>query len=134
MRRTDGGNGLAIRRICGAILSKDIALPTSYCSRHKTFCAKLNSSKEKISTVGETIHRIHSHNAYTEWCCKVNSMADNTNLSKFNYTLRHSITEVKQRWLVIGWLTKNLLSRAPPCFGRHVKLVVPVAFAVVSTL
>jgi hypothetical protein len=27
----------------------------------------------------------------------------------------------------------NLLSRAPPCFGRHVKLLVPAAFAVVST-
>jgi hypothetical protein len=28
---------------------------------------------------------------------------------------------------------QNLLSRAPPCFGRHVKPLVPVAFAVVST-
>jgi hypothetical protein len=30
---------------------------------------------------------------------------------------------------------QNLLSRAPPCFGRHVKLLVlvPVAFAIVST-
>jgi hypothetical protein len=26
-------------------------------------------------------------------------------------TLRHAITEVKQRWSVIGWVTKNLLSR-----------------------
>jgi hypothetical protein len=33
---------------------------------------------------------------------------------------------------VIGWVTKNLLSRAPPCFGRHVKPLVPAAFAVVS--
>jgi hypothetical protein len=33
----------------------------------------------------------------------------------------------------IGWVTKNLLSRAPPCFGRHVKPLVPVAFAIVST-
>jgi hypothetical protein len=41
--------------------------------------------------------------------------------------------EVKQRWSVIGWVTKNLLSRAPPCFGRHVKPLVPAAFAVVST-
>jgi hypothetical protein len=43
-----------------------------------------------------------------------------------------AIAEVKQRsqkW-VIGWVTKNLLSRAPPCFGRHVKLLVG-AFAVV---
>jgi hypothetical protein len=31
----------------------------------------------------------------------------------------------------VGWVTKNL-SRALPCFGRHVKLV-PVVFAVVST-
>jgi hypothetical protein len=31
-----------------------------------------------------------------------------------------------------GWVTKNLLSLAPPCFGRHVKPMVPVAFAVVA--
>jgi hypothetical protein len=31
--------------------------------------------------------------------------------------LRHAIAEVKQHWLVIGWVTKNLLSRAPPCSG-----------------
>jgi hypothetical protein len=47
--------------------------------------------------------------------------------------LRRSITKVKQRWSVIGWVTKNLLSRAPPCFGRHVKSLVPAAFAVVNT-
>jgi hypothetical protein len=28
---------------------------------------------------------------------------------------------------------QNLLSRASPCFGRHVKPLVPVAFAIVST-
>jgi hypothetical protein len=43
------------------------------------------------------------------------------------------IAEVKQRWSVIGWVTKNLLSRAPACFGRHIKPLVPAAFAVVST-
>jgi hypothetical protein len=47
--------------------------------------------------------------------------------------LRRAIAEVKQRWTLIGWVTKNLLSAAPPCFGRHVKLLVPVAFVVVST-
>jgi hypothetical protein len=47
--------------------------------------------------------------------------------------LRHAITEVKQRWSFIGWVTKNLLSRGPPCFGKLVKLLVPAAFAVVST-
>jgi hypothetical protein len=47
--------------------------------------------------------------------------------------LQHAIAEVKQRWSVIGWVTKNLLSRAPPCFGRYVKPLVPAAFAVVST-
>jgi hypothetical protein len=35
--------------------------------------------------------------------------------------------------LVIGWMSKNLLSRAPPCFGRHVKPLIPAAFAVVNT-
>jgi hypothetical protein len=33
----------------------------------------------------------------------------------------------------MGWAIKNLLSRAPPCFGGHVKPLVPAAFAVVST-
>jgi hypothetical protein len=47
--------------------------------------------------------------------------------------LRHAIAEVKQRGSVIGWVIKNLLSRAPPCFGRHFKPLVPAAFAVVST-
>jgi hypothetical protein len=40
-----------------------------------------------------------------------------------------AIVEVKQRWSVIGWVTKNVLSRAPPCFGRHIGLAV---FEVVS--
>jgi hypothetical protein len=31
------------------------------------------------------------------------------------------------------WVTKNLISRAPPCFGRPIKPLVPVAFVVVST-
>jgi hypothetical protein len=35
--------------------------------------------------------------------------------------------------LVIGWVTKILLYWAPPCFGRHVKPLVPAVFAVVST-
>jgi hypothetical protein len=47
--------------------------------------------------------------------------------------LRRAITKVKQRWSVIGWVTKNLLSRTPPCFGKPVKPLVPAAFAVVST-
>jgi hypothetical protein len=37
----------------------------------------------------------------------------------------------------VGWffggVTKDLLSRAPPCFGSHVKPLVPAAFAVVTT-
>jgi hypothetical protein len=47
--------------------------------------------------------------------------------------LRRAITEAKQRWSAIGWVTKKLFSRAPPCFRRHVKPLVPAAFAVVST-
>jgi hypothetical protein len=46
---------------------------------------------------------------------------------------RRAIAEVKQRWSAIGWVTKNLLSRAPTCFGRHVKPLTPAAFPVVST-
>jgi hypothetical protein len=40
--------------------------------------------------------------------------------------LRRALVEIKQRWSVIGWM----LSRVPPCFGRHVKPLVPDAFAV----
>jgi hypothetical protein len=47
--------------------------------------------------------------------------------------LRRAITEVKQRWSVIGRVTKKLLSRAPPSFGRHGKPLVLAAFAVVSS-
>jgi hypothetical protein len=47
--------------------------------------------------------------------------------------LQRAIAEVKQRWSVIGWITKNLLYRAPPCSGRHVKPLVSAALAVVST-
>jgi hypothetical protein len=47
--------------------------------------------------------------------------------------LRRAIAEFKQRWSVIGWVTKNVLSPAPPCFGTHDKPLVPAAFSVVST-
>jgi hypothetical protein len=47
--------------------------------------------------------------------------------------LRRAIAEVKLCWLLIGWVTKNLLSQTPPCFGRRVEPLVPAAFAVVST-
>jgi hypothetical protein len=47
--------------------------------------------------------------------------------------LRRVIAEVKQLWSVIGWVTKNVISRAPPCFGRLVKPLVPVAFAIISS-
>jgi hypothetical protein len=47
--------------------------------------------------------------------------------------LRSAIAEVKQRWSVIRWMTKNLLSSAPPCFGSHVKPLVPAEFAPTNT-
>jgi hypothetical protein len=47
--------------------------------------------------------------------------------------LRRAIAEVKQRCPVIGWVTKTLLSRAPPCVGRHVKPLAAAALAVIST-
>jgi hypothetical protein len=47
--------------------------------------------------------------------------------------LRRAIAKVKQSWSVVGWVTKNLLSLAPPFFERQVKQLVPAAFAVVST-
>jgi hypothetical protein len=46
--------------------------------------------------------------------------------------LLRAIAVVKQLCSVIGWVSKNLLSRAPPCFGTHVKPLIPAAFAVVS--
>jgi hypothetical protein len=47
--------------------------------------------------------------------------------------LSSTIAERKQHCSVIGWVTKNLLSRAPPCFRRHVKPLVPAVFTVVIT-
>jgi hypothetical protein len=41
-------------------------------------------------------------------------------------------SEAKQRWSVIGWVTKNLLSRVP-WLRKARKQVVPAAFVVVST-
>jgi hypothetical protein len=46
--------------------------------------------------------------------------------------LGRAVAEAKQRWSVIGWVTKNLLSRSLPCFGKHVKPLVSAAFAVGS--
>jgi hypothetical protein len=46
---------------------------------------------------------------------------------------RRAIAEFKQRWSVIRWGIKNVLSQAPLCYGRHVKQLVPPTFAVVST-
>jgi hypothetical protein len=43
-----------------------------------------------------------------------------------------AIAEAKHREQM-PWIGENLLSRAPPCFGRHVKPLVPAAFAVVCT-
>jgi hypothetical protein len=39
---------------------------------------------------------------------------------------KKAIAEAKLRsqWSVMGWVTKNLSSRAPACFGRHVKPLV----------
>jgi hypothetical protein len=34
---------------------------------------------------------------------------------------------------VIEWVTKNLLYRTPPYYGRHVKPLVPAAFVVIRT-
>jgi hypothetical protein len=44
--------------------------------------------------------------------------------------LRRAIADVKQRWSVIGWVTKNLL--APPCFRRQFSLQNPQWARVVS--
>jgi hypothetical protein len=46
--------------------------------------------------------------------------------------VRRTIAEAKQYWSIIGWVTKNLLTRDPPCFARHVKPLVPAGLAVVS--
>jgi hypothetical protein len=47
--------------------------------------------------------------------------------------VRHTIVEAKQHWSFIGLVTKNLTSRPRPCFGRHVKPLVPAVLAIVST-
>jgi hypothetical protein len=47
--------------------------------------------------------------------------------------LQRGIVEVKQRWLVIGWVTNNLLSRVPPYFGMHVKPHWPAWWVIVRS-
>jgi hypothetical protein len=64
----------------------------------------------------------------------VSANAESTDVyEEFDDPAVSAIGKVNQRWSVIGWVTKNLLSRAPLCFGRHVKPLVPAEFAVVST-
>jgi hypothetical protein len=46
---------------------------------------------------------------------------------------RRAIAEAKQHWPVIRWVIKNLLSRAPSCFERHVKPLLAAGLAVVWT-
>jgi hypothetical protein len=36
---------------------------------------------------------------------------------------RRAISEVKQRWSAIGWVTKNLLSRATICLVCSLKVL-----------
>jgi hypothetical protein len=48
--------------------------------------------------------------------------------------LQRAIAEVKQLWSVIGWVTKNLLSGVPSCYGRHVKPLVSAALTVTSVV
>jgi hypothetical protein len=48
--------------------------------------------------------------------------------------LRRAVAEVKQHWWVIDQKFIALKStKKEDCFGRHVKPLVPAAFAVVST-
>jgi hypothetical protein len=48
--------------------------------------------------------------------------------------VRRTIAEAKQHWSVIRWVTKNVISRVRPCFGRHVKPLIQAVFAHQSTL
>jgi hypothetical protein len=47
--------------------------------------------------------------------------------------LQQAIAKINQHSSVIEWVTKNVLSRGPPCFGWQVELLVPAALSVVST-
>jgi hypothetical protein len=40
---------------------------------------------------------------------------------------------VRNKLILFYWMGDQIISRAPPCFGRHVKPLVSVAFAVIST-
>jgi hypothetical protein len=78
---------------------------------------------------GRVVSLIHTYIPLTLYPQGVSKELDGLAVS----ALRHAMAEYKQRWSVIGWVTKNLLSRAPPCFGRHVKPLVLAAFAVICT-
>jgi hypothetical protein len=47
--------------------------------------------------------------------------------------LRRAIAEVKHHWSIIGWVTKTLLSGAPPCFKKQVKPLVPAVKSLAPT-
>jgi hypothetical protein len=69
--------------------------------------------------IQNAIHKL----TFTDWYEELNGPAVSA----------RAIAEVKQRWAAIGWVTKNLSSRAPSCFGRHVKPLDLAPFVVVST-
>jgi hypothetical protein len=46
--------------------------------------------------------------------------------------IHRGTAEVKQCWSGMRWVTKHLLSWAPPCFGRYVKPMVSPGFVVIS--
>jgi hypothetical protein len=48
-------------------------------------------------------------------------------------SMRFEVRSRKLSNVVIGWVTKNLLSRAPPCLGRHVKPLIPVIQSLAPT-
>jgi hypothetical protein len=101
----------------------------------KTSCAINNVSYETLCqcAISNTNPNVRSG---TLCCILINIYIPLTLLVELDgavSALRRVIAEVKQCWLVIGWVTKNLLSRAPPCFGRHVKPLVPAVFEVVGT-
>jgi hypothetical protein len=58
-------------------------------------------------------------------------MRRDTSLGIFTYPLRGPIVEVKQRWSVIGWVTKCIISSSSVL--RKARQAVPVEFAKVNT-
>ncbi|RVE51393.1 hypothetical protein evm_003948 [Chilo suppressalis] len=91
---------------------------------------EMNILKIKLLNIGRSIYEHHTDTNCESTHCQHGG-------ARWRKCIVRSAAffEVNQlsKMSVIGWVTENFLARASPCLGRHVKPLVPVASAFVST-